>query len=147
MKKYLVIPLLLIAVLAGCGGNSESNKTIVPYIKVENEEVNKSIFKEDSTSIPINIIVLNMTDVDIGMFSLIDPKANEAVRIAPIESQKYINLEVYWPKEEKEISWALYNKDGGLCIEGKSEVTGIKESATITFTGEGNVTGIDVQID
>ena len=146
MKKiFLPIFLLFILLLAGC--DSSAKKEVVPYIKVENNELDKSIFKESSDGIPVSLTVLNMTDLDIGMFSLIDPKANEAIQIAPIDSQKYINMDINWPNNENEIRWALYNKDGGLCIEGKSDVTGVKESITIAFSGEGNVTDIKVQVN
>ena len=69
------------------------------------------------------------------------------MNVAPVDNNSSIEVGANWPKEETKIYWALYNKDGELCIEGNSDITGIKESATIVLSGDGNVTDIDVQVN
>ena len=144
MKNRIVIFTLLILLLslAGCEKNEE-----VRDINIENHYEEDLALIKSENSIPVKFVFVNVSGIDIGMLSIIDPSSKEQMNVAPVDNNSSIEVGANWPKEETKIYWALYNKDGGLCIEGNSDITGIKESATIVLSGDGNVTDIDVQVN
>lgn len=142
--KSALLFVILMLVFAGCG--KKKNEAPMPDIIVENHIIDSVVFKEETGSVPVEITFVNLSGIDIGMLSMIDPATHEQLNIAGIEDQTSLTIGANWPKAEEKLNWALYNMKGELCIEGASELTGIKESATIVFSGEGNVTNIDVQI-
>ena len=144
MKNRIVIFTLLILLLslAGCEKKEE-----VRDINIENHYEEDLALIKSENSIPVKFVFVNVSGIDIGMLSIIDPSSKEQMNVAPIDTNSSIEVGANWPKEETKIYWALYNKDGELCIEGNSDITGIKESATIVLSGDGNVTDIDVQVN
>ena len=144
MKNRIVIFTLLILLLslAGCEKNEE-----VRDITIENHYEEDLALIKSENSIPVKFVFVNVSGIDIGMLSIIDPSSKEQMNVAPVDNNSSIEVGANWPKEETKIYWALYNKDGELCIEGNSDITGIKESATIVLSGDGNVTDIDVQVN
>ena len=144
MKNRIVIFTLLILLLslAGCEKNEE-----VRDINIENHYEEDLALIQSENSIPVKFVFVNVSGIDIGMLSIIDPSSKEQMNVAPVDNNSSIEVGANWPKEETKIYWALYNKDGELCIEGNSDITGIKESATIVLSGDGNVTDIDVQVN
>ena len=144
MKNRIVIFTLLILLLslAGCEKKEE-----VRDINIENHYEEDLALIKSENSIPVKFVFVNVSGIDIGMLSIIDPSFKEQMNVAPVDNNSSIEVGANWPKEETKIYWALYNKDGELCIEGNSDITGIKESATIVLSGDGNVTDIDVQVN
>lgn len=144
MKNRIVIFTLLILILslAGCEKKEE-----VRDINIENHYEEDLALIKSENSIPVKFVFVNVSGIDIGMLSIIDPSSKEQMNVAPVDNNSSIEVGANWPKEETKIYWALYNKDGELCIEGNSDITGIKESATIVLSGDGNVTDIDVQVN
>ena len=144
MKNRIVIftLLFLILSLAGCEKKEE-----VRDINIENHYEEDLALIKSENSIPVKFVFANVSGIDIGMLSIIDPSSKEQMNVAPVDNNSSIEVGANWPKEETKIYWALYNKDGELCIEGNSDITGIKESATIVLSGDGNVTDIDVQVN
>ena len=144
MKNRIVIFTLLILLLslAGCEKKEE-----VRDINIENHYEEDLALIKSENSIPVKFVFVNVSGIDIGMLSIIDPSSKEQMNVAPVYNNSSIEVGANWPKEETKIYWALYNKDGELCIEGNSDITGIKESATIVLSGDGNVTDIDVQVN
>ena len=144
MKNRIVIFTLLILLLslAGCEKKEE-----VRDINIENHYEEDLALIKSENSIPVKFVFVNVSSIDIGMLSIIDPSSKEQMNVAPVDNNSSIEVGANWPKEETKIYWALYNKDGELCIEGNSDITGIKESATIVLSGDGNVTDIDVQVN
>ena len=144
MKNRIVIFTLLILLLslAGCEKKEE-----VRDINIENHYEEDLALIKSENSIPVKFVFVNVSGIDIGMLSIIDPSSKEQVNVAPVDNNSSKEVGANWPKEETKIYWALYNKDGELCIEGNSDITGIKESATIVLSGDGNVTDIDVQVN
>ena len=144
MKNRIVIFTLLILLLslAGCEKNEE-----VRDINIENHYEEDLALIKSENSIPVKFVFVNVSGIDIGMLSIIDPSSKEQMNVAPVDNNSSIEVGANWPKEETKIYWALYNKDGELSIEGNSDITGIKESATIVLSGDGNVTDIDVQVN
>ena len=144
MKNRIIIFTLLILLLslAGCEKKEE-----VRDINIENHYEEDLALIKSENSIPVKFVFVNVSGIDIGMLSIIDPSSKEQMNVAPVDNNSSIEVGANWPKEETKIYWALYNKDGELCIEGNSDITGIKESATIVLSGDGNVTNIDVQVN
>lgn len=144
MKNRIIIFTLLILLLslAGCEKKEE-----VRDINIENHYEEDLALIKSENSIPVKFVFVNVSGIDIGMLSIIDPSSKEQMNVAPVDNNSSIEVGTNWPKEETKIYWALYNKDGELCIEGNSDITGIKESATIVLSGDGNVTDIDVQVN
>ena len=144
MKNRIVIFTLLILLLslAGCEKNEE-----VRDINIENHYEEDLALIKSENSIPVKFVFVNVSGIDIGMLSIIDPSSKEQMNVAPVDNNSSIEVGANWPQDETKIYWALYNKDGELCIEGNSDITGIKESATIVLSGDGNVTDIDVQVN
>ncbi|MGN0252712.1 MAG: hypothetical protein ACI4CW_00315 [Lachnospiraceae bacterium] len=144
MKNRIIIFTLLILLLslAGCEKKEE-----VRDINIENHYEEDLALIKSENSIPVKFVFVNVSGIDIGMLSIIDPSSKEQMNVAPVDNNSSIEVGANWPKEETKIYWALYNKDGELCIEGNSDITGIKESATIVLSGDGNVTDIDVQVN
>ena len=144
MKNRIVIFTLLILLLSleGCEKKEE-----VRDINIENHYEEDLALIKSENSIPVKFVFVNVSGIDIGMLSIIDPSSKEQMNVAPVDNNSSIEVGANWPKEETKIYWALYNKDGELCIEGNSDITGIKESATIVLSGDGNVTDIDVQVN
>ena len=144
MKNRIVIFTLLILLLSleGCEKKEE-----VSDINIENHYEEDLALIKSENSIPVKFVFVNVSGIDIGMLSIIDPSSKEQMNVAPVDNNSSIEVGANWPKEETKIYWALYNKDGELCIEGNSDITGIKESATIVLSGDGNVTDIDVQVN
>ena len=144
MKNRIVIFTLLILLLslAGCEKKEE-----VRDINIENHYEEDLALIKSENSIPVKFVFVNVSGIDIGMLSIIDPSSKEQMNVTPVDNNSSIEVGANWPKEETKIYWALYNKDGELCIEGNSDITGIKESATIVLSGDGNVTDIDVQVN
>ena len=144
MKNRIVIFTLLILLLslAGCEKKEE-----VRDINIENHYEEDLALIKSENSIPVKFVFVNVSGIDIGMLSIIDPSSKEQMNVAPVDNNSSIEVGANWPKEETKIYWALYNKDGELCIEGNADITGIKESATIVLSGDGNVTDIDVQVN
>lgn len=174
MKKsiILVITTLLLCGAAGCQGQTvqstesnievetdsiidetaivtasvEENEQLTEENLVTDNEVNDENIQEESQITPVTVMVINMTNVDIGMFSIIDPASKEQLQISKLDQSSSITIDINWPKDESELDWALYNKNGELCIEGSSDLSGMTESATIVFSGDGNVDTVEVDI-
>lgn len=144
MKNRIVIFTLLILLLSLAGCEKEEE---VRDINIENHYEEDLALIKSENSIPVKFVFVNVSGIDIGMLSIIDPSSKEQMNVAPVDNNSSIEVGANWPKEETKIYWALYNKDGELCIEGNSDITGIKESATIVLSGDGNVTDIDVQVN
>ena len=144
MKNRIVIFTLLILLLSLA---ESEKKEEVRDINIENHYEEDLALIKSENSIPVKFVFVNVSGIDIGMLSIIDPSSKEQMNVAPVDNNSSIEVGANWPKEETKIYWALYNKDGELCIEGNSDITGIKESATIVLSGDGNVTDIDVQVN
>ena len=91
----------------------------------------------------LTISVVNMCGIEVGMVSVIDPATGEQVNLDSLSTGESISMEANWPSDVKEFQWALYNTNGELCIEGKTDISNATTSATLVLTGDGNLENVE----
>lgn len=92
----------------------------------------------------ITISVFNMSDVYIGMFSVIDPVTNEQINLDSLESGTSVSLECNWPEDITEFHWALYNEAGELCIDASTDISAVNKAVALMLSGEGTIDNVEV---
>lgn len=158
MKKtniYITVAAAMSALLlVGCGGKKEEN---IPSIESEPIVVTEAPAPTDTpapteapTTVPevvttksITITVYNLSNVDIGMFSVIDPVTGEQINLDALAPGESLSLESNWPEDTKEFQWALYNTAGELCISASTDITEANTEAHIAFSGDENITDVE----
>lgn len=121
-------------------------------VKPNNETPTSSNNPEQSNDTQIDqktikITFTNQCGVDIGMLSVIDPVTQEQVNVDPIPANDSVSLQAQWPVDTKEFDWAIYNQDGELYMEGKTDLTKVKSSATIKLIGNKSVESLEETFD
>ena len=101
--------------------------------------------KEDTKLLYLTAI--NLTGIDIGMFSVIDPATGEQANIGGLKSNEKYTFECNWPKDTKEFKWALYNMDGELCIEATTDISKAEQAAFLIMLGKDSVKDVKVYYD
>ena len=101
--------------------------------------------KEDTKLLYLTAI--NLTGIDIGMFSVIDPATGEQTNIGGLKSNERYTFECNWPKDTKEFKWALYNMDGELCIEATTDISKAEQAAFLIMLGKDSVKDVKVYYD
>ena len=91
----------------------------------------------------LTLTFINMCNVEIGMVAVIDPATGEQFNLDALSNEESISMEANWPVSVKEFQWALYNSEGELCIEGKTDISTAETAAILVLTGEGNVEKIE----
>lgn len=91
----------------------------------------------------LTLSVVNMCGIEIGMVAVIDPATGEQVNLDSLSDQESISMEADWPSSVTEFQWALYNTDGELCIEGKTDISSARTSATLLLTGNGDLEKVE----
>lgn len=159
MKKKSLIyslftgTLLSLCLLTSC--NNTANNTSSAKNTTSQEETGKSKTTDSHSStyeaitetIPITIQVVNMCGVEIGTFSVIDPATGEQINMESIADQEMLSIDTNWPVDTETFQWALYNKNGELCLEGNSNIAGVTSRATLVLTGNDNVENIEVTVE
>ena len=102
-------------------------------------------YKEDTKLLYLTAI--NLTGIDIGMFSVIDPATGEQANIGGLKSNERYTFECNWPKDTKEFKWALYNMDGELCIEATTDISKAEQAAFLIMLGKDSVKDVKVYYD
>lgn len=150
MKRICIKHLMLAVTLSGClllgGCKSNSTATEGPSLSSESSSQAVSVSETATTEIDtksLTLNIVNMSGVDIGMFSVIDPVTGEQANLSSLANEESISIEANWPTSVNEFQWALYNMDGGLCIEGKTNISTAETSATLVLTGDGNVEDVE----
>ena len=95
------------------------------------------------TTKTLTITFKNLCSVEIGMVSVIDPVTKEQVNVASIPTDDSVSLEAQWPVDVKEFSWAIYNKNGELYMEGTTNLNNALSSVTIVLSGDQSVETIE----
>jgi len=91
----------------------------------------------------LTISIVNTCGVDIGMVAVIDPATNEQVNLDSLSDEESISMEATWPVSVSEFQWALYNTDGELCIESKTDISSASSSVTLILTGDGDLEDVE----
>ena len=110
-----------------------------------NPGVESGTDKEDTKLLYLTAI--NLTGIDIGMFSVIDPATGEQANIGGLKSNEKYTFECNWPKDTKEFKWALYNMDGELCIEATTDISKAEQAAFLIMLGKDSVKDVKVYYD
>ena len=95
----------------------------------------------------ITISVLNLSNVQIGMFSVIDPATGEQINLDSLEPGQSVSLDCNWPSDVSQFQWALYNMDGELCIESSTDISEAKKSVALVLSGEDNIEDVQAFFD
>lgn len=95
----------------------------------------------------ITISVLNLSNVQIGMFSVIDPATGEQINLDSLEPGQSVSLDCNWPSDVSQFQWALYNMDGELCIESSTDISEAKKSVALVLSGEDNIEDVQTLFD
>lgn len=96
---------------------------------------------EDTRALTLSVV--NMCGIEIGMVAVIDPVTGEQVNLDSLSDSESISMEADWPASVNEFQWALYNTDGELCIEGETDISTAKTSATLLLTGDGDLEKVE----
>ena len=163
---HMLITVVLISsfLLSGCTRNStdvvtESLETIIEEtsIPVETTESNTTETTIPETVIeteaPINeikaitITILNLSEIKIGMFAVIDPVTGEQINLGGLAPTETISIECNWPKDIMEFKWALYNQNGELCIDASTNISTANQSVTLVLTGQDTIENVEVVFD
>ncbi len=97
----------------------------------------------DADTRTLTLSVVNMCGIEIGMVAVIDPVTGEQVNLDSLSDGESISMEADWPSSVTEFQWALYNTDGELCVEGKTDISAAKTSASLLLTGDGDLEKVD----
>lgn len=113
--------------------------------KAENRET--GISKDDIETIPVKLSLVNLCGVDIGMFSMLDPITGEQINLTSLKNQESKSFDEEWPKDIKELKWALYNEKGDLSLEATSDISGITKSVVLSISGNENVSDVSIVVE
>lgn len=118
------------------------------YEETSYEELSTETATEDGTENPdlksITITVINSSDINVGMFSVIDPVTYEQINVGSLESGTMISLESNWPADTAQFQWALYNEAGELCIDASTDISNVNSAVALNLTGEGTIDDVEV---
>ncbi len=160
MQKNLIRRIFTVSILSccllfgSCGQSPDaasdlsttSSETIVTSA-VDNTSDSSGALSPTSSSAEntrtLTLSVVNMCGIEIGMVAVIDPVTGEQVNLDSLSDQESISMEADWPSSVTEFQWALYNTDGELCIEGKTDISSARISATLLLTGDGDLEKVE----
>ena len=95
----------------------------------------------------ITISVLNLSNVQIGMFSVIDPATGEQINLDSLEPAQSVSMDCNWPTDVAQFQWALYNMDGELCIESSTDISQAEKSVALVLSGEDTIEDVQALFD
>lgn len=127
---FIICLLALQLCLSGCQGNTSADPSQSPAPKVTTKE--------------LTISVLNLSNVDIGMFAVIDPATGAQINVDSLAPGESVSLESNWPTDTEEFHWALYNQSGELCIDASTNISEAKTAVALLLTGEDTIENVEV---
>ena len=158
-KRFSVsfcILLILAVLLSGCSKEENTDTTQTPP-GTETEVVNNTETEATDnleTEIPSNtetkaitISVLNLSAVQIGMSSTIDPATGEQINLDSLEPGQSVSMECNWPTDVSQFQWALYNMNGELCIESSTDISEAEKSVALVLTGDNTIENVQTLFD
>lgn len=157
-KRILIITLVasMVFTFAGCNNKKsdvhEVNKDVTNLAKDYAQQIDESkqeieALDEASGITKLTVCYINLLNVDIGMICMIDPVTMQQINVDALPAEQLISTEVNVPTENKEIKWAIYNKNGELYSESTTDVSNAKSSVWIILKGDKTIDGIDTLFD
>ena len=142
---------------AGCNDSAapseSSNDTAAATASESSDDTAKATASDvdanaevESETKKLTITIINLCDFDIGMVAVIDPATDEQINLNSLASGESISMEATWPASAKEFQWALYNTEGELCTESKTDISEAQTSVTLVLNGSSTVENIDENI-
>lgn len=159
MKKRTIIITLILAVvfsLTGCNNKKSDvhdvNKDVTNLAKDYAEQIDESkqeieALDEASGVTKLTVCYINLLSADIGMICMIDPVTMQQINVDALPSGQLISTDIKVPTENKEIKWAIYNKNGELYSESTTDASSAKNSVWIILKGDKKLDGIDTLFD
>lgn len=152
---FCLISLLLLPVIGtGCAQTDSSSVQVTETESVNTEkssETDSAKAENTETAITgmkqLTLKVINDCGADIGMFSIIDPVADEQVELSALEKGQSLSTEMDWPKNVFLFQWAVYNTNGELCASAKTDISSAQETVTLQLMGDGNLEDVKVFLD
>lgn len=95
----------------------------------------------------ITISVLNLSNVQIGMFSVIDPVTKEQINLDNLEPGQSVSMDCNWPSDVSQFQWALYNQNGELCMDASTDISQAEKSVALVLSGEDNIEDVKTLFD
>lgn len=120
-------------------GGSEESTEAAGTAQAAAKAVESTESSEYAERKSIIITATNECNIDIGMFSVIDPISGEQYNISAIADGQSVSMPVEWPVEITDFQWALYNQNGELCVEATTDISQAESGVTLLLTGDGNL--------
>lgn len=153
MKKRIIFRLGITASLLSlfllCSCNSETknpNATSEPTTSISEESTHtdpNTSEESSETTFKLKIQIKNLCGMDFGMFSMIDPATGEQLNLNSVANKELLTLNADWPKDASIMQWALYDMNGNLVAEAKTDISKASSEVTITFNGDGKIESIE----
>lgn len=103
--------------------------------------------EEESKDINIRIFVMNECGARFGMICIIDPYTQEAIRVGALGHEEMFILDMKWPTKEKHFRIGCYDESGNLVKEDSIDFKHISKGCIITFTGNGSLDQIQIEVE
>lgn len=120
-------------------GGSEESTEAAGTAQAAAKAVESTESSEYAERKSIIITATNECNINIGMFSVIDPISGEQYNISAIADGQSVSMPVEWPVEITDFQWALYNQNGELCVEATTDISQAESGVTLLLTGDGNL--------
>lgn len=152
-KRILMISTCLLitslCLLTGCNNSSDEvpASTATPLSTQVVEATAEPTATPEVETKALTISVLNLSEVDAGMFAVIDPVTGEQMNIDGMTSGETISLECNWPVDTAEFQWALYDLQGELCIEASTDLTAAKDKISLVLVGTETIENVEVMYE
>lgn len=152
LQSRIIVSCLTVAMgvlLWGC--NAEESEPSVPVTESVpapiTEATSANVLSDTTPDVetrPITITVINLSNTDVGMFSIIDPLLKEQTDVGQVDAEGTLSIQCNWPIDEKELQWAVYDMQGELLLESTTDITECEKNISILLSGEITIDDVDV---
>ena len=143
MNKYkCLLTTIIIAfafVMSGCA--KADNEVVEINKKIENDNIESSDKKD------VEVHFVNETGFDFGLISIFDPITEEQINIDSLMKDEEITMNMLWQKELSEFNWAVYDLEGNLVAECKTDITEADDYFKISLLGNDRFEDVDVKFE
>lgn len=160
MNKYkCLLTTIIIAFAFVMSGCAKTNKEVVEINKTITEEngntanadIGSAESSADNTEFTnmkdVEVHFVNECGVDFGLVSIFDPIAEEQINIDSLMKDEEITMNMLWQKEVTEFKWAVYDLEGNLIAECKTDITEADDYFKISLLGNDRFEDVDVEFE